>query len=210
MTESPADHWDSVYRTKQAGQMSWTAAHLTVSLALLNQAGLNTASRVIDLGAGASTLVDDLLDVPVAAITVVDISSAAIKLTRQRLASRSAQVQFVTADVADLNLTVNAYDFWHDRAALHFLVEESRARAYVASAGDAVVSGGFVVIGCFAKDGPERCSGLPVVRRDSEDVADLFGSTFELVDCRRESHTTPWGSPQSFAFSLLRKKDRAP
>jgi ubiquinone/menaquinone biosynthesis C-methylase UbiE len=205
MTQDTTDHWQAVYRSKQPQEVSWFAPRLNVSLGLLRHAGLNPESRIIDIGAGASTLVDDLLDLGLRHITVLDISEASLAVARQRLGTRAAHVAWRVADAARMDLPARSYDLWHDRAALHFLVDEADAAAYVASATRAVVDGGFAVIGGFAADGPERCSGLPVARRDAQDIARLFGPQFALVDAQREQHATPWGAAQSFAYALLRK-----
>jgi ubiquinone/menaquinone biosynthesis C-methylase UbiE len=208
MPEDMANHWQSVYRTKQPDQVSWYASHLNVSLELLKQAGLNSESRIIDIGAGASTLVDDLLDMGLRQIMLVDISAAALDVARRRLGVRAASVQWLVADAGHMDLPPLSYDLWHDRAALHFLVDAADAAAYVASATRAIANGGFAVVGGFAADGPERCSGLPVVRREPEDIAKLFGDAFTLVQSRHEKHLTPWSTPQSFSYALLRKSGK--
>jgi ubiquinone/menaquinone biosynthesis C-methylase UbiE len=190
---------------KHPDEMSWFAPHLKVSIALLKLAGVNSASRIIDVGAGASTLIDDLLASGLRHITAVDISAAGLEVARQRLGPSAATVQWLVADASNLDLQPLNYDLWHDRATLHFLVDERDAAAYVASATRAMVAGGFAVIGGFASDGPERCSGLPVVRRDSQDVARLFGPAFTLVQSQREQHATPAGEAQFFVYTLLRK-----
>jgi len=198
-------HWDNAYRTKWTDQVSWYRAHLDVSFELLVEAGLGPRSRVVDIGGGASTLVDDLLDFGVQSITVVDLSPASLEIARQRLGARAARVDWLVADVTALNLREGSFDLWHDRAALHFLTAPEAAQAYVQTATRTIAPGGHAVIGCFAADGPERCSGLPVVRRDPADIAALFGESFALVESRREVHSTPGGVQQCFAYALLRK-----
>jgi SAM-dependent methyltransferase len=209
MPEDTANHWQSVYRTRQPDQVSWFTPHLNLSVVLLKQAGLNPDSRIIDIGAGASTLVDDLLDLGLHHVTALDISPAALEVARRRLGARAASVQWLVADVAHMDLAPLSYDLWHDRAALHFLVDAEDSAAYIASATRAIANGGFAVIGGFAADGPERCSGLPVVRREPQDIARLFGPAFTLVGSQHEKHITPWSAPQSFAYALLRKSGNA-
>jgi len=205
MPENTAEHWQTVYRTKPTDQVSWFTPHLALSVRLLRQAGLNPGSRIIDIGAGASTLADDLLDAGLHDITVLDISAAALDVARQRLGTRSAKVRWLVADAARMDLPAASYDLWHDRATLHFLGDAGDAARYVVSATRAIVDGGCAIIGCFAADGPERCSGLPIVRREPQDVARLFGPAFTLVDAQHETHLTPGGLRQSFAYALLRK-----
>jgi ubiquinone/menaquinone biosynthesis C-methylase UbiE len=205
---SPTDHWCTVYRTKESDAVSWFRPHLDVSLRLLDQAGLNSRSRLIDVGGGASTLVDDLLDRDVSRITILDLSDAALEVARQRLGDRGANVHWLVGDVTRVALPAGAFDYWHDRAVLHFLTLPDDAAAYVAQAYAALQIGGHAVIGGFASDGPQRCSGLPVARREAADIATLFGSEFELIAEVREQHVTPTGAMQSFAYAVLRKLDR--
>ena len=200
-------HWEQLYASQATDQVSWYRAHLEVSFELLIKAGLGPRrSRVIDVGGGASTLVDDLLDFGVGAITVVDLSPAALEIARKRLGGRAEQVTWIAADVTTLQIPEGSFDLWHDRAALHFLIAPEAAQAYVRVATHAIAPGGHAVIGGFAIDGPERCSGLPVVRREAADIAAALGDAFTLVESRREVHSTPAGSPQRFAYALLRKK----
>jgi SAM-dependent methyltransferase len=198
-------HWEKAYQAKAVDQVSWYRAHLEISFELLVKAGLNRQARVIDVGGGASTLVDDLLDFGVRAITVVDLSPVALEIAQRRLGPRAARVSWLAADVTTLDLPEGSFDLWHDCAALHFLTAPEAARAYVQTATRAIASGGHAVIGCFAADGPETCSGLPVMRRDPADVAALFGDSFSLVESRREVHSTPGGIQQQFAYALLRR-----
>jgi len=203
-----ATHWDAVYRAKVAGQLSWFRPHLEVSIELLELAGLSATSRVIDVGAGASTLVDDLLSRGVQSIVAVDLSVAALQAARDRLGERSAKVRWIVSDVTTLDLPPSSVDIWHDRAALHFLTNAADAAAYVRVASDAIAGDGYAVIGGFASDGPEQCSGLPVVRRDPSQIAQLFGDHFTMIEARRETHTTPRGAAQRFAYALLRRHAR--
>ena len=203
---SRVTHWESVYTRKQPEGVSWFQPHLNLSLQLLERAGLNRNTRIIDIGAGASTLVDDLLARGVQGVTVVDISAAALEVTRDRLGASANRVRWIVSDVTALDLPPSSIDIWHDRATLHFLTDPKDASAYVQVASRVVTPGGHAVIGGFASDGPEQCSLLPVVRRDPEQIAELFAEHFALVEARRESHTTPGGSVQSFAYALLRKR----
>lgn len=196
------EHWEKVYREKASDAVSWFRPHLDVSLALLARAGLDAHSRVIDVGGGASTLVDDLLARGVQAPTVLDLSARALDVARARLGEAGERVRWIAGDVASAALPAAAYSHWHDRAVLHFLAD---AAAYARQAAHSVAPGGFAVIGGFAPDGPERCSGLPVTRRSAQDIAAALGGAFELLESRREVHRTPWDSEQRFEYALLRR-----
>lgn len=205
MTSDRQDYWERVYRQKDSRKVSWYRPHLDVSLDLMRRAGLNSSSRIIDVGAGSSTLVDDLLDLGVTNIIALDLSGASLDIARQRLGDRGLSVRWMVSDVVGLDLPEGSIDIWHDRAALHFLTEDSCIHAYARAATKAVVPGGFAVIGGFASEGPTQCSGLPVARRDAADIARVLTPQFTLIDERRELHETPGGSPQAFAYALLRR-----
>lgn len=205
MGEGAAAHWESIYATRPAQGVSWYRPHLDVSLALLHRAGLSGASRLIDIGGGASTLVDDLLDVGLTEPTVLDLSPAALAISRERLGERVARVRWLAADLLQVDLPSGAYDLWHDRAVLHFLTTAEQTSRYAAQASHAIAVGGHAVIGGFAPDGPERCSGLTVARRSPDEIASVLGPTFQLVDTSHEHHLTPSGNEQAFAWALLRR-----
>ena len=198
-------HWQKVYQTRPVDAVSWYRPHLDVSLELLDQAGLSVGSRLLDVGGGASTLVDDLLARGLRDITVLDVSDAGLEIARRRLGDRERQVHWIAADVLRAEFPTGAFDFWHDRAVLHFLTDPSDAARYAAQAALAVRTGGHAVIGGFAPDGPERCSGLPVARRSAGDIAAILAPAFHLVTARAEKHVTPGGTEQSFAYALLRR-----
>jgi SAM-dependent methyltransferase len=205
---SDQHHWEDVYASKAADAVSWYAAHLQTSLRHLDGIALAPGARVIDVGGGASTLVDDLLARGLAP-TVLDLSGAALTVARARLREASARVEWIVGDIARVALPAARYDVWHDRAVLHFLTDPADARAYAAQLAHAVRPGGHAIIGGFASDGPERCSGLAVARRDPDDIAALAGPAFTLVDASRDVHVTPWGSEQRFAWALLRRNQAA-
>lgn len=210
MTTTPGppleSHWQDVYRRKTADSVSWYRPHLETSLALLQRAGLSPASRVIDVGAGASTLVDDLVESGVAHVTVLDLSAQALSVARARVGDRAGQVAWLAADLLTVTLPEGGFDLWHDRAVLHFLTDPEDVARYARQALRAIRQGGHAVIGGFAPNGPERCSGLPVSRRSPEQVASLLGPGFRLLDHLHESHVTPGGSDQAFAWALLRRE----
>jgi trans-aconitate methyltransferase len=159
---------------------------------------------VIDIGGGASRFVDALAEMGFEAVTVLDLSEAAIAVAKARLGSRANKVKWVVADVTTWE-PQQVYDLWHDRAAFHFLTEKHDRTAYVARLSKAVKLGGHEIIATFAPDGPERCSGLPVVRYDSESLGWVLGNAFELTATRRHQHMTPRGSEQRFQFSVFRR-----
>lgn len=198
-------HWDAVYRNRDVHEVSWFRPHLQVSLRLLQRAGLSPDSRLIDIGGGASTLVDDLLDLGVKQVTVLDLSAAALAAARQRLGDRAGRVHWQVADLCDTDLPTAGFDLWHDRAVLHFLVDEGDVRRYAAQAARAVSPGGHAVIGGFAPSGPERCSGLPVARRSAADIAQILAPHFRLIEEQAERHTTPGGVSQPFVYALLQR-----
>lgn len=210
MTKSPDQpaqvHWQTVYLSKPVDSVSWYRPHLDVSLALLEKAGMTPSSRVLDVGGGASTLVDDLLDRGVSDITVLDLSEQALTVSRDRLGPRAASVRWIAADLLGEVLPEGGFDLWHDRAVLHFLVDPNDTNRYAEQAQHALRPGGHAVIGGFAPDGPERCSGLVVARRSEAEIIALFGDGFTLIDQHHERHRTPGGTEQSFLWSVLRRR----
>ena len=205
MTTDRQRYWKDVYRQNDVQRVSWYRPHLDVSLRLMQRAGLDPKSRVIDVGAGASTLIDDLLALGVKSITALDLSEESLAVARARLAANAESVQWIVADVTAVKLPPSSIDIWHDRAALHFLIDAQDVSQYVEVASNAIASGGFALIGGFALDGPAICSGLPVARREPQDIAALFAQRFVLEDSVRETHHTPSGNQQSFAYTVLRK-----
>lgn len=199
-------HWQNLYRTRRADSVSWFRPHLEVSLELLSAGGMSTASRVIDIGGGASTLVDDLLGRGLRHVSVLDVSEEALAQARQRLAERAGLVQWLAGGVLEIALSAGGFDFWHDRAMLHFLTDPADAARYAEIAANALGRGGCAVIGGFAPDGPERCSGLPVARRSAQQLEALFAPAFTLLQSRAERHQTPAGAEQSFAYALLQRR----
>lgn len=206
MSTPLAEHWQSAY-AKPDDALSWTRAHLDTSLALLRAHGFAPGLRVVDIGAGRSSLVDDLLDAGLSRITLVDLSQAALDAVRERLGARAASVRFLAGDLRTLPLPAAGFDRWHDRAVAHFLTTPEDEAAYGTQVRHAVAPGGIVVIGGFAPDGPERCSGLPVQRRDAALMHDLVGrEAFDCLDEVFEEHVTPAGRVQRFCFGVFRKR----
>lgn len=195
-------HWQDVYAAKPETGVSWYQETPSPSLELLQAAGATPEAGVIDIGGGASVLVDRLLAYGYRDLTVLDISEAALAAAGKRIGSGAVSVDWVVADVTKWRPT-RLYDVWHDRAAFHFLTGGDEREAYVERLRSALRVGGRAIIGTFAPDGPERCSGLPVRRYDGETLAAALGSGFRLVDSRRHDHATPWGAVQHFHFGTF-------
>jgi SAM-dependent methyltransferase len=193
-------HWQNVYATKAEKEVSWFQENPGPSLDLIAATGIRGGADIIDIGGGASRLVDSLLDGGFHPITILDLSAKALEAAKMRLGPRADGVDWIAADVTTWEPSRN-YDLWHDRAAFHFLTEPADREAYVARLKQAVRAGGHVIIATFASDGPERCSGLPIVRYDPETLARTLGPGFELVESRRHDHVTPGGNTQRFQFS---------
>lgn len=201
-------HWETVYTTKGEDQVSWFQENPAPSLELIDRARPAPESAIIDIGGGASRLVDSLLARGFKRVTVLDISQAALDAARARIGDRAGEVEWVAADVTNWQPT-HGFDIWHDRAAFHFLIDPADRSAYVARLRQAVRPGGHVIIGTFALDGPEKCSGLPVNRYDAASLAGELGEGFELADSLRQDHATPWNSTQHFQFCIFRRTGRA-
>jgi 2-polyprenyl-3-methyl-5-hydroxy-6-metoxy-1,4-benzoquinol methylase len=196
-------HWENVYTTKSENEVSWFQENPAPSLELIDLAQPTLESAIVDIGGGASRLVDSLLARGFNHVTVLDLSEAALATAKTRLGDQP-NVQWVAADVTQWKPT-QAYDIWHDRAAFHFLTDGSDRAAYVACLKQAIKPGGHVVIGTFAIDGPERCSGLPVNRYDAASLAAELGKGFRLIDARRHEHATPWGAIHRFQFCIFQR-----
>ena len=195
-------HWETIYRTKDVHEVSWFQSEARRSLDLIARIRPNPAAPIIDVGAGASVLVDDLLDFGYRDITVLDVSESALAISRERLAGDSARVKWIRADILRAKLDEGAYEVWHDRAVFHFLTGAADRQAYVEQVRRAVKPGGYVLVATFAEDGPDHCSGLPVVRYSAEALHSEFGNEFRLLRSEHEDHRTPGGVEQSFLYCL--------
>ena len=197
---SVQDHWEHIYGRKSADQVSWYSPHLDLSLEFIENAGLSRDAAIIDVGGGASTLVDDLLSKGYSNLTVLDISATAIASAKSRLGVAADVVHWIVSDITCVKLPQHGYDFWHDRAVFHFLTAESDRRAYVQRVAQAVKPGGHVIVSTFGPEGPKKCSGLDVVRYDAEALHQQFGRRFHLVESCQELHRTPFGATQQFLY----------
>ena len=200
-------HWEQIYSTKPSDAVSWFQDHADQSLRLIHNTRLGRNAAIIDVGAGASTLVDDLLAEGYTDLTVLDLSPAALMVAKQRLAQHAECVRWAEGDVTRAEFPVHRFDIWHDRAVFHFLTEPADRQAYVEQVVRSVRPGGHVIVATFAEDGPEKCSGLPVVRYQPESLHAEFGDAFLLVGHEKEAHHTPSGAVQQFVYCYCRKAD---
>ena len=198
------DHWQKVYLSKGEQEVSWSQQNPEPSLGLIEKFASSRHASIVDVGGGASRLVDALCERGYDAVTVLDLSAAALETAKQRLGAQGARVQWIAADATKWQ-PPQASDIWHDRAAFHFLVEADDREAYLDRLRRGVKAGGHAIIATFALDGPEKCSGLPVQRYDPTDLAESIGDAFEMVEHQAHRHVTPWGAVQSFQFSVLRR-----
>lgn len=200
------DHWEQVYTSKPEDGVSWFQEHARQSVELIARTGVSKDASVIDVGGGASTLVDDLLADGYRRLTVLDLSEAALAASRKRLGERASSVTWLAGDVTQHLFARHGYEVWHDRAVFHFLTSREEREAYVAAVLRAVKPGGHVIVATFAEDGPEKCSGLPVMRYSPDGLHAEFGAPFTLLQQEREEHRTPFGTVQKFIYCLCRKE----
>lgn len=199
-------HWNDAYRTRGEPELSWFEPEQSASLELI-QAYASPEDAVIDIGGGASRLVDALLDAGWRDVTVLDLADGALKLAQARLGPRAQSVSWILADVTAW-APPRAYALWRDRAAFHFLTDPGDRAAYIATMSTALSPGGVAIIATFAEDGPERCSGLTVERYAPDALAAELEThapgRFRPIETRREAHRTPQGRVQSFQYSVFR------
>lgn len=198
-------HWENVYQTKLPDQVSWYREHLDNSIQMILQTGVEKNGAVIDVGGGSSTLVDDLLDFGFSDVTVLDISETAIQNSKERLGTDANKVEWIEADITKISLPGNHFDVWHDRAVFHFLTDAEDRRKYVELVKSSVKVGGHIIVASFGLNGPQKCSGLDVVRYSPEKMHGEFGDEFELVKSLNEQHNTPFGKEQEFIYCYCRK-----
>jgi SAM-dependent methyltransferase len=204
---SSQKHWEAIFRQKGPNEVSWYRPHLDRSLQFIDRAGLSPDAPIIDVGGGASTLVDDLLARGYRDLTVLDLSERAIAQAKSRLGPSAGRVNWVIADITDVRLQEHRYDFWHDRAVFHFLTDDGARQRYVSAVRHTLRPGGYIVVATFGPEGPDRCSGLPVIRYSPQGIHDQFGVQFQKVDGDSETHHTPWGSEQEFVYCFCRLSD---
>jgi 2-polyprenyl-3-methyl-5-hydroxy-6-metoxy-1,4-benzoquinol methylase len=203
----PQLHWETVYQTKKATEVSWYRPHLEVSLELIEEAEGDRDAHIIDVGAGESTLVDDLLRRGYRNLHAMDLSSTALDVAKARLGADEVRINWLCGDVRTFAFDPHQFDLWHDRAVFHFLTDANDRIAYVRQVGYAVKPGGHVIVATFGPEGPTKCSGLDVVRYDPEALHNEFGSAFRLIEHRTELHQTPTDSTQQFTYCYCKLSD---
>jgi SAM-dependent methyltransferase len=197
-------HWERVYQTKEPTEVSWYQPEAQLSLELIRRVAPDPDAPVIDIGGGASTLVDGLLDAGYRSVTVLDLAPTALALAQQRLGERAGLVTWIATDALTASLPPAGYAVWHDRAVFHFLTNARDRMRYVAQTRRAVRPGGYTLVASFGPVGPTRCSGLDVVRYSPDALHAEFGTGFQLLDSVPEEHHTPTGATQAFVYCLCR------
>jgi SAM-dependent methyltransferase len=200
-----ASHWDDIYATRRAHEVSWYQINPDTSLRLIATLGLRPGDAIIDVGGGASSLVDHLLDQGLLDVSVLDISAAALDAVKARLGARADTVRWLIGDITQ-ERPPGTYRLWHDRAVFHFLTDPEDRRTYVSTLSNALPRGSHAIIATFADDGPERCSDLPVCRYSPDRLAEELGAAFTLVESLRETHTTPAQGEQKFIYCRFRRR----
>ncbi|MES2655868.1 MAG: class I SAM-dependent methyltransferase [Bacteroidota bacterium] len=201
-------HWEDIYLTKNLNEVSWYQPTPTTSLEFIKQFNIPTTAKIIDIGGGDSFLVDNLLDLNYQDITVLDISEAALNRAKQRLGNRAGKVKWIVADVTSFRPT-EQYDFWHDRAAFHFLTDDKEVDNYVETTQQNIAPKGILVIGTFSENGPKKCSGIEIKQYSETSMTDKLKSFFEKIQCITIDHTTPFDTVQNFIFCSFRKRTEA-
>jgi len=203
MSSNLKDHWETIYKTKQPNEVSWTQDVPEISLEFIRKFNISKSAKIIDIGGGDSKLVDFLLDAGFINLTVLDISESAIQRAKTRLGVNAERVNWIVCDILDFE-TSEAYDVWHDRAAFHFQTDEQKIEKYLSIVKKSV--NGMIIIGTFSVDGPQKCSGLEIQQYDENGMKAKFESTgFKNLECKREDHTTPSGAIQNFVFCSFSK-----
>lgn len=205
MVTENKNHWEDVYQKKNPDEVSWTQEKPATSLDLIHSFGLDKSARIIDIGGGDSKLVDFLLEEGYENITVLDISAKALDKAKARLGERAARVKWIVSDITEFD-TPGEYDIWHDRATFHFLTTTAQIDKYIDIAASKVK--GFMSIGTFSHNGPEKCSGLMIKRYSEDELTASLHRAFDKLECITEDHTTPFGTVQNFLFCSFKRRER--
>ncbi|MBF0125236.1 MAG: class I SAM-dependent methyltransferase [Magnetococcales bacterium] len=204
--ETRHQHWDQVYQQRAVDDVSWYQQRPQIALDWIDQLGLKPEAAIIDVGAGASTLVDHLLALGYRQLTLLDISAAALSITRQRLGEQAAWVEWLATDITQFQ-PHRSFTLWHDRAVFHFLTDANDRQRYVAALKQALYPSGYLIMATFAVDGPQQCSQLPVCRYDIDQLQHELGPDFTLLATTHERHRTPAGKEQHFMYGLLQFRE---
>ncbi|AGA80348.1 class I SAM-dependent methyltransferase [Echinicola vietnamensis] len=197
-------HWENIYQSKRLEEVSWYQPTPKTSLSFLKQFNIPKHAKIIDVGGGDSLLVDHLIDLGYLNITVLDISESALKRARQRLGNRANKVKWIVAD-AETFVATEQYDFWHDRAAFHFLTEEQEIETYLENAQRSIKPEGILMLGTFSEEGPQKCSGIKIKQYSESTMTALLQRFFEKLKCKSVNHKTPFETIQQFTFCSFRK-----
>jgi len=204
-TLNKKDHWEKIYETKQPTEVSWFQVYPKTSMEFVNLFELPKNAKIIDIGGGDSNFVDSLLENGFTNITVLDISANAIERAKKRLGDKADSVTWIVSDVTDFNPSVQ-YDFWHDRAAFHFLTTEELADKYVDIAKKGIAKNGYLILGTFSESGPLKCSGLEIKQYSEKEMSRKFENGFRRIKCIHEDHMTPFNTVQNFLFCSFQRE----
>jgi SAM-dependent methyltransferase len=204
METNAKEHWEKVYATKESDEVSWFQTYPKTSLEFVELFNLPLDAKIIDIGGGDSRLVDTLLEREYKDVTVLDISSNAIEKTKKRLGANANKVKWIVSNIIDF-VPGEKYDFWHDRAAFHFLTNKNFVNEYVLIAKKAITENGYLILGTFSEDGPKKCSGLDVRQYSEISMSDKFEDGFKKIKCKEENHLTPFNTVQRFLFCSFQR-----
>jgi len=207
MTQIAKDHWQKIYQSKQASEVSWYQKTPEVSLQFINNYCDDKQKFIVDAGGGASTLVDHLVHAGYQNIVVLDLSASALQQSQQRIQvaqpNHSSTIEWIDADITQSQLP-HKFDIWHDRAVFHFLTDTVSRQSYIQNLKKSLHPGGYLVMATFALDGPKKCSGLEIVQYDADKLQQELGSSFTLLTQQKENHRTPFETAQSFNYFVFR------
>ncbi len=206
MTYDAKEHWENIYQTKKSNEVSWYQERPKTSLNLISETNLDKDAKIIDVGAGDSKLVDNLIALGFRNITLLDVSSNALNRAKKRLGNKANSVKWIESDLRKFE-TNDKYDLWHDRAVLHFLTEKEDISRYVERVKQLLKPSGYLIISVFSENGPKKCSGLDIKQYSEDSIKSLF-SDFEHIKSFEEEHLTPFGTSQIFIYGVFRKGDK--
>lgn len=205
MSNSYKQHWENVFSTKAENEVSWFQTHPKTSMEFVELFELPLNAKIIDIGGGDSHFVDALLEKGYQNIYVLDISANAIERAKQRLGNKANNVHWIVSDVTEFEPPIQ-FDFWHDRAAFHFLTTEEKIYKYTSLAEDAIKRDGYLILGTFSENGPNKCSGLEIKQYSEASMSARFEVAFDSIKCITEDHKTPFETTQNFLFCSFKKK----